>query len=670
MYRTRWTRLGSCSFLVFFALLLVVFNRQAIAQPPAPPAESDDETGRVNLGTLDPDEIPSIPETVVVAPTFPSQPLTPDTVVSASRTETLRSQVGSSMSVITESDIQRRGAQTLNDALRTVPGLDVVQSGGPGQPSTIFMRGANGPHTKVLLDGIPLNDPGSPTRSFNPANFPLANVERIEVLRGPQSTLYGSDAIGGVINIITKRGTGPAKLRTSVTGGSFGTYNQTADITGGSERFWYALSGSWYKTDGFSTVDGRFGATEKDGYENGTLSGRTGFLVTDDLDIDVVWRYTEADVDFDGFDFATFLPADSNGNLDSEEFFLRTQLKYRQLDGRLEHRAGYSRSSFKRDDARTFFGNFFDGDSNKFDYQLSLLTFDEQCFKHRVTAGVEHYRENAFQDGFTPTAQFSNGVFIENSFSINDEWFTNAGWRYDDFSRSGDRSTYRVTSRYAPKSTGTAFHGSIGTGFRAPALAEIAAGFGFNPNLRPEKSFGWDVGIEQQFLDGQAVLDVTYFRNDFTDLINFPFPTFVATNIDRAFSGGVEVLGSFEWDDQTSITASYTNTKTLDKTTQRPLLRRPRHKFNVGVNRRFLEDDANLSLNLRFNGDRPDFGTVLDEAMVLDIAGSLQLTDRVKLFARVDNATDAEYEEVFSFQTARLSAYGGVVIEFGGQAKQ
>jgi vitamin B12 transporter len=517
----------------------------------------------------------------------------------------------------------------------------------------------------VLLDGIPLNDPGSPTRSFNPANFSLANVERIEILRGPQSTLYGSDAIGGVINIITKRGTGPPKLRTSVSGGSFGTFNQTTDITGGTERFWYAFSGSWYQTDGFSAVDGRFGATERDSYENGTLSGRTGFLITDDLDVDVVWRYTDADVDFDGFDFATFSPADSNGNLDSEEFFFRTQLKYRQLDGRLEHRAGYSRSKLSRDDARSLFGKFFNGESDKVDYQASLLTIDEQCFKHRITAGVEHYRENAFQDGFGPTAQFTNGVFIENSFGVNDEWFTNAGWRYDDYSRSGNRSTYRVTSRYAPRETGTAFHGSIGTGFRAPALAEIAAGFGFNPNLRPEKSFGWDIGIEQSFMDGRAVLDVTYFRNDFTDLINFPFPTFVATNIDRAFSGGVELIGSFRLDDQTNITASYTNTKTLDKATQRPLLRRPRHKFNVGVNRQFLDNHANLSLNLRFNGDRADFGTVLDEAMVLDIAGSLQLTDRVRLFARIDNATDAEYEEVFSFQTPSLSAYGGVVIEFG-----
>ena len=643
---------------------------QPPAAPTAPAVQPDENTGRVTIGTLNQDELPVIPETVVTAPSFPSQPLTPDTIVSASRTETLKSQVGSSVTVITAADIQRRSLQTLNEALRGVPGLDIAQSGGPGQPTTIFMRGANGPHTKVLLDGIPLNDPGSPTRAFNPANFPLANVERIEILRGPQSTLYGSDAIGGVINIVTKRGTGPAKLTTSAYGGSFGTFNQTTDITGGSDRFWYALSSSWHQTDGFSTVDGRFGATERDGYENGTLSGRAGFLVTDDLDVDVVWRYTDADVDFDGFDFATFQPADGIGNLDSEDFFTRTQLKYRQLDGRLEHRVGYSRATFKRDDARSFFARFFEGDSNKFDYQLSLLTIDDDDFKHRVTAGAEHYRENAVQDGFSPNSQFNNGVFIENSFAVNNEWFTNAGWRYDNYSRSGDRSTYRVTSRYAPESSDTAFHGSIGTGFRAPALAEVAAGFGFNPNLRAEKSFGWDVGVEQKLLDGQAVLDVTYFRNDFNDLINFPFPTFVATNIDRAYSAGVEVQGTFRWDVRTDINASYTNTKTLDESTQMPLLRRPRHKFNVGVNRRYLEDQASLSLNLRFLGDRQDFGTVLDEALILDIAGTLKLSERVKLFARIDNATDTEYEEVFSFQTARLSAYGGVVIEFGGAARE
>ena len=643
-------------------VVLPLVSSNALAQP-----ADDDTTGRVQIGELDPDEIPVIPETIVTAPSFPSQPLTPDTVVSAARTETPRSRVGSAITVITEEDLQRRGAVNLNDALRTVPGLDVVQSGGPGQATTIFIRGANGPHTKVLLDGIPLNDPGSPGRAFNPANFPLTNVERIEVLRGPQSTLYGSDAIGGVVNIITKRGSGPAKLTTSVSGGSFGTFNQTTGITGGSDRFWYALSGSWTKTDGYSAIDNRFGATEKDGYENGTLSGRTGFLLADDLDIDVVWRYTDADADIDGFNAMTFLPADTNGNLDTEDFFFRTQLKYRQLDDRMEHRVGYSRASFKRDDVRSPFGGFFDGDSDKFDYQVSLLTFDEQHFNHRITAGVEHYRENALQEGFTPNAQFSNGVFIENSFAINNEWFTNAGWRYDDYSRSGRRSTYRVTSRYAPQESGIAFHGSIGTGFRAPALSENAAGFGFNPNLRVEKSFGWDIGIEQQLFDGRAVLDVTYFRNDFTDLINFPFPTFVATNIDRAFSGGVEVLGSFRLTDQTNVTASYTNTKTRDESTQMPLLRRPRHKSHVGLDHRFWEDNANVSMNLRFNGDRNDFDTTLDEAMVLDLAGSVQLTDRVRAFVRVDNVTDARYEDVFAFRTPRLSAYGGFVVEFGGE---
>ena len=206
--------------------------------------------------------------------------------MTATRTETRTSEVGSAISVISEEQIRKSGQTTLLGVLRTagVPGIDFAQTGGPGSQTSAFIRGTNSQHTKVLLDGIPLNDPSSPGRAFDFGTFSLDNVDRIEVLRGAQSTLYGSDAIGGVINIITKRGQGPAQYRFSSLGGTFGTWQESAGVSGGNERYYYSLNGSFLNTDGFSAASRRFGNTENDGFRNGNLGLRTGYIFNEFFD--------------------------------------------------------------------------------------------------------------------------------------------------------------------------------------------------------------------------------------------------------------------------------------------------------------------------------------------------------------------------------------------------
>lgn len=663
----------SAQFVATIAVgILLTATQQTFAQPPGDAeSSSDDAPGRVVIDQLgepeensaaQPDDAAMLPEVTVTAP-FPRQPLGDDTVVSASPTETARRQVGSSVTVITEQDIQNRGSRTLNEILRTVPGFDVTPRGGPGQQSTIFTRGTNGSQTKVLLDGIPLNDPSSPNRAFDPANFLLDNVQRIEVIRGPQSTIYGSDAIGGVVNIVTRRGEGPTQIVTTHEAGSFGTSSQSATISGGTRDFWYSVSGAWFRTVGFSAASA---GTGDDGYENGTVTGRVGTLLTKDWDFDVSWRYVDSDVDLDGF------MADAARNLDNEQFFLRAQTTLTQLDGMLEHRAGYSFASYKRDE-RGGFQSFFDGESHQFDYQAKLTTFDDGSFKHSVTGGVEHIHEDILQDTssmfiFFPAAasQFGTGGFVENQFAVNDRWFTTAGYRHDDYSRAGTADTYRVTSRFLIPEAQMDVHGAIGTGFRSPALAEVAAGFGFDPNLRPEESFGWEVGAEKRMFDDKVVVDATYFRNDLDNLIVFPFPTFTATNIGSALTAGVEVSGQVELGPDTFLTASYTNTKTRDNGTRSELLRRPRHKFNATLSQFLLDKQAQVSLNMRFVGDRQDFGATLDEYFLVNASAWWQVSKNVRLFARVDNITDEQYEDVLGFNTADISAYGGVTIALGG----
>jgi vitamin B12 transporter len=645
----------------------------------------DSQPGRVTIDALGDDasqppaadeipelDIPTLPETTVTARPFPAQPLTDDAVVSESRQATSRSSSGSSITVLTQEDFQNRGARTVSDALRIVPGLDVRANGGPGQLTSIFTRGTNASHTKVLLDGIPLNDPSHPSRAFNAANFMLDNVERIEVIRGSQGAVYGSDAIGGVINIVTRRGTGAPSLTTTAEGGSFGTYRQNTSISGGTDRYWFSFAGDWYQTDGFSAVAG---GTERDGYENGTLSGRAGMFLTDNLDVDVVWRYQDADADFDGFG------GDGPNNLDTEDFFLRTQVHLTQFDGNLDHRAGYSLATYRRDDVLGF-QRFNDGESQRFDYQGTLKLFEEDAYSHVVVAGVDHTRESLLQDVSSPFISFPakagqtlNEAYIENRFMFWERLALNAAYRYSDFSRTGNADTYRVAGRYSLDESGTAIHGAVATGFRTPALAEVAAGFGFNPALVPESSTSWEVGVDQRLFDDRVLVGATYFDIDFDDLINYVFNpmtfSFDAMNIDRASSRGVEVTGEIELDDNTVLSGAYTWNEARDLVAGTDLLRRPRHKFNVSLGRYFADRKAYAALNWRYVGRRQDFlGFVIGEVdsySVLDASAWYQVSDNVRLFGRIDNLTDENYQDVFGFNTAQLSAYGGVTVTWGGK---
>ena len=635
------------------------------------------------------DDLPSLPETRVLAkPTpgpFPREPLPDDASVTATRTETLTSQVGSSISVITEEQIRKSGQTTLLGVLRSagVPGVDFAQTGGPGSQASAFIRGANAEHTKVLLDGIPLNDPSSPKRAFDFSSFSLDNVDRIEILRGAQSTLYGSDAIGGVVNVVTKRGQGPAQFRFSSLGGTFGTWQESAGISGGNDRYYYSVNGSFLNTDGFSAASKRFGNTENDRFRNGNLGLRTGYLFNENFDIDVVYRYqkTRADID-DAFDGTTFFsPLDSRNFNNLESNAVRTQLRSLLFDGALEQKVGFNFVNYNRD--ATFYFDagspsvpfFFDGETHKLDYQANWKTIETETFRNTATMGLEYLDERTRTD-FGPTkvaSQDARSLYLQDQIALWDRWFTTAGYRHDDFNIAGPADTFRVTSRFLVTESNTAFHGSYGTGFRAPALSEYF-GFSGNPALKPEKSRGWDVGVEQALdADRRFIVDATYFRNDFTNLIIAgPPPTFMNMNISNALATGVEVTGRWQAFDNTYLSAAYTHTDATNQDTGARLLRRPANKTAIGIDQYFLDRRANLNVNLRWVGHRDDFDpftfgtTQLDRYTVANLQGYFDVSKSVRLFGRVDNVFDEKYEEVFAFATPRFSVFAGVTILLGG----
>lgn len=612
-------------------------------------AQSDDELGPLQL-----------PETVVEArpDPFPTNPLAGDTLVTPGRGESLANTTASSITVITRDQIEASRHSSVSEVLRGISGVDVVQAGGLGRQTSIFMRGANSEHTKVLIDGIPANDPSGPTRAFDFSTLSLDNVERIEVVRGPQSMVYGSDAIGGVINIITRRADGAQRVLASASGGSFGTHEERISVSGGDHNKYYSVGASYLNTNGFSAVSRRLGGLEKDGFQRTAVSGRFGWTPSACINVDYVFRFTAADAEVDDYLLDNLMRENQ-----TEQFFQRVQIASSALDGVIENKVGFSLTDYQRIDTDPgIFGTpEFNGQTSQVDWQAGLLLTET----NRLVTGIDYWQEEASTTSTPNVPRSQAGVYIEDRFQMGKRSFTSIGVRWDDHSTAGSAETYRLTQLFRFDETGTRIHGSIGRGFRAPSIAQSSTFFFLgDPSLRPEFSKGWDIGVEQTFLGGALVADATYFRNNFTNLIVFDFPSFSLQNVGLAESRGIELTTKLRMTDFTSLNASYTYNDTENLITNSQLLRRPRHKASVNLQQRTCDNRADLNLYLLYVGTRADFGTAavedLSTYITLNVSGSYAINDHWRAFARLENLTDTDYEEVFGFATPGISGYAGL----------
>lgn len=637
------------------------WQRDAVAQEPAAVAT---QPPIVEPAPIPAGNVPELAETQVVARPggFPAEPLPGDTVISPNRLPTPLSETGSSVTVITEEEIDaispRGGQTTVAEVLRGRLGTDVVRQGGPGGLSSVFMRGANSQQTKVLLDGIPLNDPSGAARAFDFSSLTVDNVQRIEVLRGPQSTLYGSDAMGGVINIITKRGEGPLAVRAGGYGGSFKTGQGSLNISGGDEVKYYSVTGSYFNTGGISSASARLGNTEHDPFTIGTGSGRVGYNVGDAWNIDYVFRYIDSSAAIDDFDFFTGLPVDNliRKNI-NKSFANRVQLSNWMLDDVVFLRVGLNLVDYDRRDTDSgpFSPPVFHGQTRSVDYLASFQLTESNT----LTAGADYLNEDASSTFNPQVSQNIAGAYLQDAVKWGN-FNATAGARWDDASRAGRAQTYRVTSLYNIPFTGSGLHGSIGTGFRQPSLAENLFQFG-NPDLRPEFNKGWDVGLRQSIWEDVIVADATYYRNDFTNLIVFDFNTFALENVGRARSNGVELSLLVYLTETLTVNTAYTLDDTLNLDTGTALLRRPRDKVSMTVMQMWPDSGSNVALQFLYVGDRLDTNNiVLPQYALVHLAANRRLTDALTANLRLDNLTNTEYEEINGYGTPGFGIYGGV----------
>ena len=592
----------------------------------------------------------------------------PTVVVTPTRIPTPENEVGSSITVITEEEIQRKQERTLPDALKDVPGLNVVQTGGPGGTTSVFIRGANANQTKVFIDGIDATDPASGT--FNFEHVLTWDIERVEVVRGPQSGLYGADAIGGVINIITKKGSGPAQFAGSLEGGSFGTLNQNIRAGGSTDRFNYYVDFAHFHTADAPVTPpdlvplGR--PITGNAYDNKTLSARFGANLAENFDVGAVLRYTDTSLHFTGDDF--FGPEGLQSTESEQQIFTRGTAHLVSFGGTLDQTLGLAYTKFNQ---RDFDPNppvpvpsFFNGDRLKADWQGNIKLMEGQILTFRG----EHQRDEIT----TPVAEITdNAGMIQLQSSIGERFFNAASVRYDSYDTFGGKPTFRIAPTLLIPETGSRLKGSVGTGFKPPTLAQLFQNFPSfnffgNPNLKPGTSVGYDIGFEQTLLEKRIQFGATYFRNNIDNLIttNDTFTSF--ENVGRATTCGVESFAVYTPWEPLTLRADYTFLIAKDDILDQELLRRPKHKASLNAAWHITEA-AVLSATLLYVGPWVDVnraGTVsgvqANGYTLANLIGSYDLGDGVSAYARIDNLFDRRYQDPTGFLRPGLGVFAGV----------
>ena len=592
-------------------------------------------------------------------------------VVSATRIATPAAQLGSSVTVITAADIAAEQLRTVSDVLKLVPGLNVVQSGGPGGVTSVFMRGTNSNHTKVLIDGIDAGDPSNSGATFDFGQLLASDIERIEVLRGPQSGLYGSDAIGGVISITTRSGKGPFNLSGSIEGGTFRTNNETVALGGSADQFQYAANvehlhaGSVPVTPLDLLEPGE--ARNADYEDNLTASTRLGYSVTPGLDLNLVGRFTDAHYAFtvdDPFAFPSF-PSAMQSKSATSQYYTRLSGHLVSLDGVLDQTMGVAYSSAWTLNLDPNFGASVNtGDRVKFDWQGAVRLSGAQT----LVLDAEHAHDAIHEPLSAEVNDNAGAVELQSHFG--NHLYSAVNLRYDDNQRFGSKVTWRLAPAYVIAESDTRFSASAGTGFKAPTLGELYQNFPpfffANPDLKPETSTGYDLGVEQGLFDKAVQVGATWFRNDIRNLITTDVTGTTYANVGRAITEGVESFIGWQPLQALRLRADYTFTQADDDVLHEQLLRRPKHKATLNAAWQLSDavsmDTTVLYVGSFIDGNR-DFSIPRLTApayTTVNLAVNFAVLNHLSLFGRIDNLFNRHYQDPVGFLQPALGVFAGV----------
>jgi vitamin B12 transporter len=591
-----------------------------------------------------------------------------EVIVSATRFDIPLDQSPASVSVITSEDIEQKQTQRVSNALREVPGLSVVQTGTAGQLTSVFTRGLRSEHTQVLLDGVPINQ--GLQGAFNFADMVTDDIDRIEVVRGPQSTLYGPRALAGVIQIFTKQGEGTPTIMLSGEGGSYGTFREWLESEGKIDQFDYSIGASRIDTDN---------ARPNNQYRNSAVIANVGWSPNEQFRIGSLFTYSLSDTGNPN----TIFDPQALDNFLTERWLIAPHVDFRLSDW-WEHKliVSYDHERQLNDPNQDGFVGATRAlfERTTIDYQNDLratswLTLTSGFFYSRVNAGQE--RPFVLQIfGPQPTfvsdhTQETAGFFQATATPIENLIFV-AGGRFDHFNQFGNVWTYRFAGSYKIDKTNTTLHSSIATGFSPPSSQDKI--FGNNFGLQSEKNLGWDIGVEQRLWENRVTLGATYFHNDLSNVIGFN-GLFDTLNLGAAETQGLEaelraqpVADLVLMASYTYLDAEKTSSADISQLQGARLARRPRNEVYVSASYfwcKRLRTTAeakfvNAREELNFGG--PNFD--IEDYSFVNITVEYEVNPHLSVFGRIDNLTNEHYAEVFGFPALGRAAYGGVKLRF------
>lgn len=624
----------------------------------------------------------------------------PEIVITATRSPLELSRAGSAISIISSEQIEAYGVRNLADALRLTPGVDVSEQGGSGGLSIVRLRGSEAGQTLVLIDGIRVGDSSSTAGEFNFASMALTNIERIEVLRGPQSALYGSDAMGGVVNIITRKGAREPTRSVTIEGGSYGTLFTRAEMSGSTATTSYAFALTGFHTDGFSSYGYRIPRIEA-GYPGGMERDKSDKVAGSAR---VSHRFGDLNLDIGFSRYQLWFRYDDPSAFDLNPDIQKALRDSRFNKGNAEVTTAFAKLSGDAFSGRlrnslTLFGNWNDRvavdqscwDPVAFATIQCRSTFNSRRFGLEYQGNVqlgamgslvfggktEREEADSRQAGLGLASSFlvqqlagvqtTNSVFAIHQFSLGSQLDISLGGRIDAVEGVDVFPTWRATAAYRIDGTDTKLRASAGTGAKAPSLYQRFSEYG-NLGLKPEENIGYDVGIDQRLLDGRIILSATWFDAKYTNLIDIDWASFPYRyyNISKARIKGLEtsadvILVPGEW----KARLSYTYMSAVNEVTGDPLPRRPQNKGGLALTYTGIP-------KLEVEGRVILVGERLDSAFApgvynpgyirVDLRGNYRVSENLQAYLRLENLTNERYEEVLNYGTAGRSVYAGIKV--------
>ena len=608
-----------------------------------------------------------------------------EVVVTATRTPQPIERIGAAVTVLTKAEIEASQAVTAIDLLAATPALNYVRNGGPGTAATVNIRGAEGQHTVVLIDGVKLNDPASTQGAFNFGNLLIGDVARVEVLRGAHSTLWGSQAVGGVVNIVTARPEAPFEAGAEVEGGSRGTGYVRAGVGGAGERYEWRLAGGHYTTEGFSALAS---GTEDDGYDNTGASGRVRLDLSDTFGVEARAVYSNGRAEFDAFN------GDSDEYGTTKELVAYAGASLALFEGRLKNRLGYAFTDTDRENynpaAAPFDLSFeADGENRRWEYQGAFALAQGWD----ATFGLE--RETAEMRTRSPSSFDPDPAFVIGEAEVDSAYLLiqgevlpgltlTGGVRGDEHDTYGGHTTGQAAAAWALNGGATVLRASFGQGFRAPGLYELFSEYG-NLDLEPESFDAWEAGVEQAFLDGALRLSATAFRREADNEIRYnscspgttdPLctPGGVARwgyyrNVQATETQGVELAGDARLGERLTLVGNYTYTEAefaSGANAGNRLVRRPEHLANLSATYRW-PGGLSTTAALRHVGEafaNDANTTVTPDYTLVDLRAAYPVREGLEVYGRVENLFDQDYETVRGYGAAGRGAFVGLRARF------